>query len=86
MQISISVAVLQMFRCQRYQEEVRAVSPDEDVTIVTPDEIREGMEIVLKCLGLTFEELHQQALEGRFVSERARLTWFAINPGSGTPL
>lgn len=62
------------------------MSRDDDVTIVTPDEIREGMQIALRRLGLTFEELHQQALESRFLSERARLTWFAINPGSGTPL
>ena len=60
------------------------MSPEEDVTIVTPDEIEEGMQKALSRLGLTFEELHQQALEDRFVSERARLTWFAMGDLAAT--
>lgn len=54
------------------------MSPEEDVTIVTPEQIDEGMRLALQRLGLTFEELHRQAIEDRFVSERARLTWFAM--------
>lgn len=48
------------------------------VTIVTAEEIEEGIHRVLGRLGLTFDALRQQALEGSFMSERARLTWFAI--------
>lgn len=54
------------------------MSPEEDVTIVTKEQIDEGVQVALEKLGLTFQELHDQAREGNFVSERARLTWFAI--------
>ncbi len=54
------------------------MSPDEDVTIVTSEQIQEGVQAALQKLGLSFDELHEQAREGSFVSERARLTWFAM--------
>lgn len=55
------------------------MSPDEDVTIVTSEQVQEGMKVALDKLGLTYEELLEQARAGSFMSERARLTWFAMS-------
>lgn len=52
----------------------------DDVEFASDDDVRAGVERALADLGLTYDELEAQAQEGRFVSERARLTWFMISP------
>lgn len=53
-------------------------SKDDGVEIASEDDLREFREASLRALGLTFEELEDQAKQGSFVSDRARLTWMAI--------
>lgn len=54
------------------------MTPLEEVDVVTPEEISSAVERALGNLNMTYEELQNQAKVGRFSSERARLTWFAI--------
>ena len=51
---------------------------DDGVEIASEDDLRQFREASLRALGLTFEELEDQAKQGSFVSDRARLTWMAI--------
>ena len=44
------------------------------VEVASEDELRRFREASLQALGLTFEELEEQAKEGSFASDRARLT------------
>jgi hypothetical protein len=50
------------------------------VEFASDDDVRAGIARALGELGLTYDELEAQAKEGRFSSERARLTWFMISP------
>jgi hypothetical protein len=52
-------------------------SPD-GVEVASHDELRRFAEASLQALGLTFEELEEQAKQGSFASDRARLTWMAV--------
>lgn len=52
---------------------------DDTVEYTSAAEFEQAAESALADLGLTREELAQQARDGRFVSERARLTWFMIS-------
>jgi hypothetical protein len=54
------------------------MTPQQEVDIVTEQEIAEAVRRALDTLGLTMDDLKKQAQTGRFQSERARLTWFAI--------
>lgn len=54
------------------------MSPETLVDIATSEEIQTAVTNALDDLGLTFEELRQQAESGRFGSEKARMVWFAI--------
>lgn len=54
------------------------MTPQQEVDIVTDEEIASAMASALEKLGLTVEALKEQAKLGKFQSERARLTWFAI--------
>ena len=51
---------------------------DEAVAVVSEDELRRFREASLRALGLTFAELEEQAKQGSFTSDRARLTWMVI--------
>jgi hypothetical protein len=51
---------------------------DEGVEVASDDDLRQFREASLRALGLTFEELEEQAKQGSFASDRARLTWIAI--------
>ncbi len=54
------------------------MTPQQEVDIVTEEEIAEAVKRALDTLGLTIDDLKAQAQNGQFQSERARLTWFAI--------
>lgn len=56
------------------------ITQNDDVEFASDDDVRAGVERALAELGLTYEELAAQAKEGKFSSERARLTWFMISP------
>lgn len=53
-------------------------SKDDGVEIASENDLRQFREATLRALGLTFEELEDQAKQGSFVSDRARLTWMAV--------
>lgn len=54
------------------------VSDDDiEVVILTPAEQRRAVQRVLNELGLTREDLREQARQGRFVSVRAQQLWMA---------
>lgn len=53
-------------------------SKDDGVEVASEDDLRQFREASLRALGLTFEELEEQAQQGSFASDRARLTWMAI--------
>jgi hypothetical protein len=50
----------------------------EDVPVLTTDEVHAAIERGLADLGLTLDELQEQAETDTFASEDARLLWFAI--------
>lgn len=50
---------------------------------VSEAEINEAVKRALKDAGVTLPALRRQAKSGRFASEEARLTWFAISPFVG---
>lgn len=54
------------------------MTPQQEVDIVTDEDIQSAMTSALEKLGITIEALKEQARDGKFQSERARLTWFAI--------
>lgn len=51
---------------------------DDGVEVASADDLRQFRDASLRALGLTFEELEEQAKQGSFTSDRARLTWMAI--------
>lgn len=51
---------------------------DNGVQVASEDDLRQFREASLRALGLTFDELEEQAKQGLFASDRARLTWMAI--------
>ncbi len=50
-----------------------------DVQIADEDDVRAAIASALTRAGASLDELRQQALMGRFASERARTSWFAIS-------
>lgn len=54
------------------------MSPHDVVDVVTPRQIKRTIRGHLKDLGLSVEELRDQAKTGRFESEKARALWLAI--------
>lgn len=50
---------------------------DVEVVVLTPAEQRRAVQRALNELGLTREELREQARQGRFVSVRAQQLWVA---------
>lgn len=48
------------------------------VEVASENDLRQFREASLRALGVTFEELEEQAKQGSFASDRARLTWMAI--------
>lgn len=50
------------------------------VQVASDADLKRAMNKALKRAGVTLEELRQQARQGRFSSEQARLAWFAISP------
>lgn len=50
------------------------------VEVATDEDIQAAARRALRRAGVTVDELRQQAREGRFSSERARLAWFMISP------
>jgi hypothetical protein len=53
-------------------------SPDAYVEVISEANIKHAVDRSLRELGVTFQELAEQARRGRFQSERARLVWMAI--------
>jgi hypothetical protein len=53
-------------------------SPDAYVEVISEANIKSAVDRSLSELGVTFQELAEQARRGRFRSERARLVWMAI--------
>jgi hypothetical protein len=51
---------------------------DVEVEVASPEDLRGAVDAALCELGLTLDELREQAERGRFSSERAWLTWFMI--------
>ena len=49
------------------------------VEVVDEEDMREAIAIALEEAGCTWEELEEQAREGRFSSEVARQTWFVVS-------
>ncbi|MHB1783615.1 MAG: hypothetical protein ACYCTE_13205 [Acidimicrobiales bacterium] len=43
-------------------------------------EMQEAVEATLAAAGVSVDEIRQQAIEGQFVSERARTAWFVVSP------
>ena len=43
-------------------------------------EMQDAVAATLAAAGVTVEEIRQQAVESRFVSERARRAWFVVSP------
>ncbi len=52
--------------------------PDAYVEVASNEDIRRAVRRSLEDLGLTYQQLEQQAQRGRFQSNRARLVWMAI--------
>lgn len=50
------------------------------VEVADDDDVRAAVENELQAAGVTLEALVEQAKASDFVSERARLAWFAISP------
>lgn len=50
------------------------------VEVATEQDILAAARRTLRRAGVTVDELREQAREGRFSSERARLAWFMISP------
>jgi hypothetical protein len=51
-----------------------------DVAVATREDLLAGVQDALDRLGLSLDELHEQAVRGSFGSETARLLWLAIAP------
>jgi len=49
-----------------------------DVIVADEDDLREAVRRTLERLGLSFEELAEQAHTGNFKTVRARMAWVAI--------
>lgn len=68
----------------RWEAPVAIVLSDEgedvQVELASSDEIEAGYAAELDALGLTYEELAEQAAEDEFSSEQARSIWFMIEP------
>lgn len=67
-----------MSRGQKEAVMAQRAPKDDGVEVASDDDLRQFREASLRALGLTFEELEEQAKQGSFVSDRARLTWMAI--------
>src|SRR5262245_10140051 len=52
--------------------------PDAYVEVAAEEDVRHAVRRSLRELGITYQELEQQAHRGRFQSNRARLVWMAI--------
>ncbi|MEU2610623.1 hypothetical protein ABZ570_03415 [Micromonospora sp. NPDC007271] len=52
--------------------------PDSPVVVMNPAEWRENAQAALKRLGLSYEDLQQQARDRNFVSTAARKLWVLI--------
>ncbi|MCQ3809449.1 MAG: hypothetical protein KTV68_02730 [Acidimicrobiia bacterium] len=53
---------------------------DEAVVFVTEEDLRQGTDLALAELQMTFKELEACARDDDFPSHKARLTWFMIAP------
>ena len=62
----------------------QAASPVEATSMIVEcaddSEMQDAVAATLAAAGVTVEELRQQAVESRFVSERARRAWFVVSP------
>lgn len=52
----------------------------DEVQIATDADLKRAVAKALKRAEVSLDELKDQARQGRFSSERARLAWFAISP------
>lgn len=55
------------------------MTPVGAVKVVTPEENRSDIDALLHELGMTLDELREEARTGTFRSEDAALAWFAIS-------
>lgn len=55
------------------------MSPEDVVDVVTQDDITKAVERHLRELGMTLEELRDEAERGEFRSREARLLWMTVN-------
>ncbi|MCY3963149.1 MAG: hypothetical protein OXG34_16025 [bacterium] len=53
---------------------------DESVVFVTEEDLRQGTDLALAELQMSYEELEACARDDDFPSHKARLTWFMIAP------
>lgn len=51
---------------------------DNDTLIATDEDLRVAVKKALARVGLSYEQLAEQARSGRFESEAARVTWVAL--------
>lgn len=54
------------------------MTPDEVVDVVTPEQIGITVARHLEDLGVSYEQLREQAEAGEFQSNQARLVWMAV--------
>ncbi len=59
--------------------ECRAEYDDIEVIVLDEDDVRDAVANALAEAGCTWEELQQQAADGRFKSRRAHRTWFVVS-------
>jgi hypothetical protein len=55
----------------------------EDVELASDDDLAEGVRVALDRLGVSYDELRDQAEREKFQSEDARLVWFMLAPPDG---
>ena len=62
----------------------KSASPVEETSMVIESaddaEMHQAVVATLAAAGVSVEELRRQAIESRFVSERARRAWFVVSP------
>lgn len=54
------------------------MTPDEVVDLVTADDVASAVQAALDELGLTYDEIKEQASKNDFSSVKARLLWQAM--------
>ncbi|MBK5228348.1 MAG: hypothetical protein JJE05_07565 [Actinobacteria bacterium] len=54
------------------------MSPEDIVDVVTADQVKQTIDAHLDDLGISFEELREQARLGEFQSKKARALWSVI--------